>query len=94
MKPGLSADALSASAEASIVTLACAGDRQAFAELVRRRQSSLRGLLRRLCRDPALADDLAQETFLQAWRTIRVLEMALESSNSGCAVTCDWSVEP
>jgi predicted dehydrogenase len=33
-------------------------------------------------------------TPLQAWRTIRVLEMALESSRSGCTVSCDWSVEP
>jgi scyllo-inositol 2-dehydrogenase (NADP+) len=33
-------------------------------------------------------------TPLQAWRTIRVLEMALESSRSGCAIPCDWSVEP
>src|SRR5580698_2184006 len=76
MKSGLSADALSSSAEASIVTLACAGDRHAFAELVRRRQSSIRSLLRRLCRDSALADDLAQETFMQAWRTIRGLRSA------------------
>jgi RNA polymerase sigma-70 factor (ECF subfamily) len=71
----LSADALRA-AEASIVTLACAGDRHAFEELVRRRQSSIRSLLRRLCRDSALADDLAQETFIQAWRTIRGLRSA------------------
>jgi predicted dehydrogenase len=33
-------------------------------------------------------------TPLQAWRTMRVLEMALESSRGGCAVTCDWSFEP
>jgi scyllo-inositol 2-dehydrogenase (NADP+) len=33
-------------------------------------------------------------TPLQAWRTIRVLEMALESSRSGCTVSCDWTVEP
>ena len=76
MNSGLSADALGSSAEASIVTLACAGDRHAFAELVRRRQSSIRSLLRRLCRDSALADDLAQETFMQAWRTIRGLRSA------------------
>ena len=76
MKSGPSADALGSSAEASVVTLACAGDRQAFEELVRRRQASIRGLLRRLCRDSALADDLAQETFMQAWRTIRGLRSA------------------
>ena len=77
MKSRLSADALSSSAEASIVTLACAGDRHAFEELVRRRQSSIRSLLRRLCRDSTLADDLAQEAFMQAWRTIRGLRSAL-----------------
>ena len=75
MKSDPSADALRA-AEASIVTLACAGDRRAFEELVRRRQSSIRGLLRWLCRDSALADDLAQDTFMQAWRTISGLRSA------------------
>ena len=33
-------------------------------------------------------------TAVQGWRTIRVLEMALESSRSGCVVACDWRVEP
>ena len=45
-----------------------AGDRAAFAELVRAHQSRVRLQLRRLTRgDAASADDLAQETFLQAW---------------------------
>src|SRR5579863_3105506 len=68
-----SADILRSAAEASLVSLACEGDQPAFEELVRRRQSSIRGLLRSLCRDVALADDLAQETFLQAWIHIRSL---------------------
>jgi RNA polymerase sigma-70 factor (ECF subfamily) len=76
LKSGLSADALGSSVEASIVTLACAGDRYAFEELVRRRQTSIRSLLRRLCRNSALADDLAQVTFMQAWRTIGGLRTA------------------
>lgn len=46
------------------------GDRHAFAELVWRRQSWLRNLLRRLCRDSALADDLAQQVLLSAWRAL------------------------
>jgi predicted dehydrogenase len=33
-------------------------------------------------------------TPLQAWRTMRVLEMAMESSRSGNAVVCDWTREP
>ena len=47
-------------------------DHQAFAELVRNHQSAVRGLLRQLTRsDFALADDLAQETFLRAYKNIR-----------------------
>ena len=33
-------------------------------------------------------------TPIQAWRTMRVLEMAAESSQSGCQVMCDWNTEP
>ena len=44
------------------------GDRHAFARLVRAHQSRVRLQLRRLTQgDAALADDLAQETFVQAW---------------------------
>ncbi|MFL6590800.1 MAG: RNA polymerase sigma factor [Chthoniobacterales bacterium] len=47
-------------------------DHHAFAELVRNHQSSVRGLLRQLVRtDVSLADDLAQETFLRAYRNLR-----------------------
>ena len=43
-------------------------DRHAFGELVKRHQSPLRSMLRKLtCGDKALADDLAQETFVQAF---------------------------
>ena len=46
-------------------------DQHAFGELVRRHQSSVRGLLRQLTRtDLALADDLAQEAFLRAYKNI------------------------
>jgi RNA polymerase sigma-70 factor (ECF subfamily) len=56
-----------------VVSLAMSGDDSAFAELVRRRQKRVRDMLRRLCGDHALADDLAQKTFVQAWRGIRAL---------------------
>jgi RNA polymerase sigma-70 factor (ECF subfamily) len=59
-------------ADAALVARVVAGaDRRAFAELVRRHQGTTRALLRRLCKeDFALADDLAQETFLQAFRKL------------------------
>jgi RNA polymerase sigma-70 factor (ECF subfamily) len=44
-------------------------DRRAFGELVLRHQSAVRNFLRHLTQgDTALADDLAQETFVQAYR--------------------------
>jgi RNA polymerase sigma-70 factor (ECF subfamily) len=47
-------------------------DRHAFAELTKRHQAAVRALLRRLTRgDLALADDLAQDTFLQVYRNLR-----------------------
>ena len=46
-------------------------DVNAFAELVRRYQSPVRAFLQRMTRgDAALADDLAQETFIRAWRKL------------------------
>src|SRR6201986_5599767 len=43
-------------------------DRHAFPRIVRTHQSRVRLQLRRLTHgDAALADDLAQETFVQAW---------------------------
>ncbi|MDR3415386.1 MAG: sigma-70 family RNA polymerase sigma factor [Nevskia sp.] len=58
--------------DAALVARVLAGDdRHAFAELVRRHQGPTRALLRRLCKeDHALADDLAQEAFLQAFRKL------------------------
>jgi RNA polymerase sigma-70 factor, ECF subfamily len=68
--------ALGTAAESAVLALAMRGDTAAFSEIVRRRQSWLRNLLRRLCRDPTLADDLAQQTLLQAWRSLHTLRAA------------------
>jgi RNA polymerase sigma-70 factor (ECF subfamily) len=61
--------AVAQAAIAGWLARARAGDREAFAQLVRIHQSRVRLQLRRLARgDMALADDLAQETFVQAWQ--------------------------
>src|SRR5476649_612906 len=58
----------SAAEIAGWIALARQGDRHAFARLVRAHQSRVRLQLRRLTQgDTPLADDLAQETFVQAW---------------------------
>lgn len=47
-------------------------DRNAFAELVRRHQSALRASLRKMTNgNMELSDDIAQETFILAWKNIR-----------------------
>lgn len=74
MSRELSRTSLAAAAETTVTALAIAGDDAAYGELVRRRQGQIRSLLRRLCRDASLADDLSQQTFLQAWRRLPTLE--------------------
>lgn len=47
-------------------------DRHAFGELVRRHQSAVRAHLRKLTNgNAALADDLSQDTFIQAYRNLK-----------------------
>jgi RNA polymerase sigma-70 factor (ECF subfamily) len=58
----------------ALVEAAQAGSTSAFARLVERHQQPLRAFLRRTCGDWAMADDLAQETFLTAWSRIDLLE--------------------
>ena len=69
-------EGITQSPEVLVVSLARTGERSAFAELVRRRQAWLRNLMWRLSGDQQLADDLAQQAFLQAWRNIRRLRDA------------------
>ncbi len=62
---------LVAESDEILVSRAIVGnDTQAFGELVHRHQSRVRGWLRHLARDSALADDLAQETFIRAWQKL------------------------
>jgi RNA polymerase sigma factor (sigma-70 family) len=44
--------------------------REPFAPLVEAHQQAVRAFLRRLCGDPAEADDLAQEVFIAAWTSL------------------------
>jgi RNA polymerase sigma-70 factor (ECF subfamily) len=55
--------------DSELIARALVDDRAAFGELVLCHQSAVRNFLRHLTRgDAALADDLAQETFVQGWR--------------------------
>ena len=53
-----------------VVMAKTARDDKAFAVLVKRHQAKLRAFLRRLCGEAALADDIAQETFIKAYSSL------------------------
>jgi len=57
-------------AEPALVARARAGSADAFGRLVQLHQQGLRAFLRRLTRNAADADDLAQESFVLAWEHI------------------------
>ena len=76
MESRLSAAELREAADPLIIALACAGDSRAFAEIVKRRHTRVRKFMYHLCRRPALGDDLAQQVFLTAWRSVHQLRSA------------------
>jgi RNA polymerase sigma-70 factor (ECF subfamily) len=55
----------------ALVEAAAAGSREAFDELVRRYQVTIVGLARALTSGRGDAEDLAQEVFVRAWKSLR-----------------------
>ena len=53
-----------------LAELATGGDRAAYGELVRRSLPAVRSLIRRMGAQPALADDVSQDAFIAALRSI------------------------
>lgn len=53
--------------ETAMTTKAQQGDRDAFTELVRSHYTGVVYVVYRMCGDPRLAEDAAQETFIKAW---------------------------
>lgn len=60
--------------EARIVTQALAGSQSAFEQIVRRYQRPIIALIARMTGDWALAEDLAQETFVKAFRSLAAFD--------------------
>lgn len=59
-----------------LVLLAMAGDETAFGAVAAGHQAHIRTFLLRMCGDRTMADDLAQETFVKAWRNLHRLRDA------------------
>lgn len=60
--------------EGALVQRARSGDTRAFERLYRDHVGKVYGLCLRMTRDPALAEDCAQETFVNAWRALERFE--------------------
>ena len=58
---------VSAANETELVTRAQSGERNAFSELVRIHAQGVFNVIYRMCGDRQIAEDAAQETFIQAW---------------------------
>jgi RNA polymerase sigma-70 factor, ECF subfamily len=63
------------------VVQARAGAQPAFREIVRRYERPVRSLIARMVGDPALAEDLAQDTFLKAFRSLSTFDTARKFSS-------------
>lgn len=60
--------------EGALVQRARSGDTRAFERLYREHAGKVYGLCLRMTRDPALAEDCTQETFVNAWRALGQFE--------------------
>src|SRR5215469_181547 len=60
--------------EGALVERARAGDTRAFERLYREHAGRVYGLCLRMTRDPHLAEDCTQETFINAWRALPKFE--------------------
>jgi RNA polymerase sigma-70 factor, ECF subfamily len=56
--------------EGALIQRARSGDTRAFERLYREHAGKVYGLCLRMTRDPALAEDCTQETFINAWRAL------------------------
>ena len=60
--------------EGALVERARAGDTRAFERLYREHVGRVYGLCLRMTRDPAIAEDCTQETFINAWKALARFE--------------------
>ncbi len=66
---GVAVDAAPPVDLSELLTLVARGDESAFGTLYDELGSAVYGLARRVIRDPARAEEIAQEVFLQVWQT-------------------------
>ncbi|MDP1877433.1 MAG: ECF RNA polymerase sigma factor SigK [Actinomycetota bacterium] len=66
--PGITPGGDAAAELAALLARSSRGDQQAFADLYDRTSARVYGLVKRVLRDPAQAEEVAQEAYLDVWR--------------------------
>ena len=61
--------------DADLVTASRSGDRRAFGQIIRKYQAMVSGLIYATCGDLHRSEDVAQETFISAWKSLSGLGM-------------------
>jgi RNA polymerase sigma-70 factor (ECF subfamily) len=72
---------MSAPSDQELVDRALRGEQQAYRALVTRYERAVYNLLVRMLRDPALAEDLAQDTFVRAFSHLTAFDSRYKFSN-------------
>ena len=72
--------------EGALVQRAVAGDTRAFERLYREHSGRVYGLCLRMTRDPQLAEDCTQDTFINAWKGLKQFETR-SSLAPGCTAS-------
>ncbi|HET9226210.1 MAG TPA: sigma-70 family RNA polymerase sigma factor [Thermoanaerobaculia bacterium] len=67
--------------DAQLVASALAGSQEAFRELVVRFERPVYSLIARMVQDPATAEDLSQEAFVKAYRSLRTYDASRKLSS-------------
>lgn len=70
------------SALEAVVSRVARGDEAAFEELFRRTAGSVLGLVRRVLRDPAQSEEVAQEVMVEVWRSATRFDASRGSATS------------
>src|ERR1700722_4725427 len=72
--------------DAVLVTASRSGDRRAFGQIVRKYQAMVSGLIYAACGDLHRSEDVAQETFISAWKSLSGLRDATKLPGWLCQI--------
>ncbi len=78
--------------EAALLARARQGDGCAFEELVRRYQRRVYGVALRIVRSHDVADDIAQEAFVRAWRSLGQFELGRPFAPWICRIAANLAI--